>query len=49
VTPPRVEEESDDIEEETGIVGEGAGAAEGEADDAGADEVPAEAGDSGGE
>jgi large subunit ribosomal protein L25 len=49
ITPPRVEEESDEIEEETGVVGEGAGEAEGEGEDAGAEEVPAEAGDSGGE
>jgi hypothetical protein len=49
ITPPRVEEESDEIEEETGVVGEGAGEAEGEPEDAGAEEVPADAGDSGGE
>jgi large subunit ribosomal protein L25 len=49
VTPPRVEEEPEEIEEETGIVGEGAGEAEGEAGDAGAEEAPADAGDSGGE
>jgi large subunit ribosomal protein L25 len=49
VTPPRVEEEPEEIEAETGIVGEGAGEAEGEAEDAGADEAAADAGDSGGE
>jgi large subunit ribosomal protein L25 len=49
ITPPRVEEEPEEIEEETGIVGEGAGEAEGEAGDAGAEEAPADAGDSGGE
>jgi large subunit ribosomal protein L25 len=49
VTPPRVEEEPDEIEEETGVVGEGAGEAEGEPEDAGADEVPADADGSGGE
>jgi large subunit ribosomal protein L25 len=49
VTPPRVEEEPEEIEEETELVGEGAGEAEGEAEDAGADEAPADAGESGGE
>ena len=50
ITPPRVEEEPEEIEEETGVVGEGEGEAEGEAEDAGADEVPADAGEeSGGE
>jgi large subunit ribosomal protein L25 len=50
VSPPRVEEEPEEIEEETGVVGEGEGEAEGEAEDAGADEVPADAGEeSGGE
>ena len=49
ITPPRVEEEPEEIEEETGLVGEGAGEAEGEAEDAGADEVPADAEESGGE
>jgi large subunit ribosomal protein L25 len=49
ITPPRVEEEPEEIEEETGVVGEGAGEAEGEGEDAGADEVPADADESGGE
>jgi large subunit ribosomal protein L25 len=49
ISPPRVEEEPEEIEEETGVVGEGAGEAEGEGEDAGADEVPADAGESGGE
>ena len=49
ISPPRVEEEPEEIEEETGVVGEGAGAAEGEPEDAGAEEVPADAGESGGE
>jgi len=49
ITPPRVEEEPEEIEEETGVVGEGEGEAEGEAEDAGAEEVPADAGESGGE
>jgi large subunit ribosomal protein L25 len=50
LAPPRVEEEPEEIEEETGVVGEGEGEAEGEAEDAGADEVPADAGEeSGGE
>ena len=40
LTPPRLETEDDDIEAETGIVGEGAGTAEGSPADAGADEVP---------
>ena len=47
LTPPRLqlEEEETEIEEETELVGEGAGEAEGEPDDAGAEEVPADAGD----
>jgi large subunit ribosomal protein L25 len=49
VLAPRAEEVDDEIEAETGIVGEGAGTAEGEAEDADAGDVPAEAGDSGGE
>jgi len=50
LVPPRVEEEPEEIEEETGIVGEGEGEAEGAPEDAGADEVPADAGEeSGGE
>jgi large subunit ribosomal protein L25 len=50
ITPPRVEEEPEEIEEETGVVGEGEGEAEGEGEDAGADEAPADAGEeSGGE
>jgi large subunit ribosomal protein L25 len=49
ISPPRVEEEPEEIEEETGVVGEGAGEAEGEGEDAGADEVPADAGESDGE
>lgn len=40
LTPPRLETEDDDIEAETGVVGEGAGTAEGSAADAGAGEVP---------
>jgi large subunit ribosomal protein L25 len=45
LTPPRLETEADEIEAETGIVGEGAGAAEGSAADADAGAVPADAGD----
>ncbi len=45
LTPPRIESEGDDIEAETGIVGEGAGRAEGSAADAAAGDVPADAGD----
>jgi large subunit ribosomal protein L25 len=45
VTPPRVEEEPEEIEVETGVVGEGEGEAEGAAEDAGAEEAPADAGD----
>ncbi|MFP5363134.1 MAG: 50S ribosomal protein L25 [Thermoleophilia bacterium] len=40
LTPPRLETEGEEIEAETGIVGEGAGTAEGSPADAGADEVP---------
>src|SRR3954453_13657867 len=50
LTPPRVEVEPDeDLETETGLVGEGEGEAEGSDEDAGAEEVPADAGDSGDE
>jgi len=50
ISPPRVEEEPEEIEEETGVVGEGEGEAEGEGEDAGADEAAADAGEeSGGE
>jgi large subunit ribosomal protein L25 len=45
LTPPRLETEDDEIEAETGIVGEGAGVAEGSAADADAGDVPADAGD----
>ena len=45
LTPPRLEAELDEIEEETGVVGEGAGEAEGSAEDADAGDVPADAGD----
>jgi large subunit ribosomal protein L25 len=45
LTPPRLETEDDEIEAETGIVGEGAGEAEGSAADADAGDVPADAGD----
>ena len=44
LTPPRLETEDDELEQETGVVGEGAGAAEGSAADAGAGDVPANAG-----
>jgi large subunit ribosomal protein L25 len=46
LTPPRLEAELDEIEEETGVVGAGAGEAEGSAEDADAGDVPADAGDS---
>jgi large subunit ribosomal protein L25 len=50
LTPPRVEvEPEDELETETELVGEGAGEAEGGDEDAGAEEVPADADDSGGE
>jgi len=50
LTPPRLQDEEDDaIEQETGIVGEGAGEGEGSAQDADAGDVPADAGDSGSE
>jgi len=49
LTPPRLEAELDELETETGVVGEGAGEAEGSDADADAGEVPADAGDSGGE
>jgi large subunit ribosomal protein L25 len=45
LTPPRLETELDEIEQETGVVGEGAGTAEGSAADADAGDVPADAGD----
>jgi large subunit ribosomal protein L25 len=46
LTPPRLEAELDELEQETGVVGEGAGVAEGSAADADAGAVPADAGDS---
>jgi large subunit ribosomal protein L25 len=49
LTPPRLETELDELETETGVVGEGAGEAEGSDADADAGDVPADAGDSGGE
>jgi large subunit ribosomal protein L25 len=49
LTPPRVEEEPEEVETETELVGEGAGEEEGEESDAGAEEVPADADESGGE
>jgi len=50
LTPPRLEIESDDeIETETGVVGEGAGAAEGSGEDASPGDVPTEGGDGEGE
>jgi large subunit ribosomal protein L25 len=49
LTPPRVEEEPEEVETETGLVGEGAGEEEGEESDAGAEQVPADADESGGE
>ena len=45
LTPPRLETEEEEIEEETGVVGEGAGVAEGSAADVDAGDVPADAGD----
>ena len=45
LTPPRLETEGDELETETGVVGEGAGTAEGSAADADAGDVPADAGD----
>jgi large subunit ribosomal protein L25 len=39
LSPPRIETEDDEIEEETGVVGEGAGRAEGSAADADAGDV----------
>jgi len=45
LTPPRLEAELDELEQETGVVGEGAGTAEGSAADADAGDVPANAGD----
>jgi large subunit ribosomal protein L25 len=49
LTPPRLESELDELETETGVVGEGAGEAEGADEDADAGDVPADAGDSGSE
>jgi large subunit ribosomal protein L25 len=49
LSPPRLETELDELETETGVVGEGAGAAEGSDADADAGDVPADAGGSGGE
>jgi large subunit ribosomal protein L25 len=45
LTPPRLEDELEEIEEETGLVGEEAAEAEVTAEEAEADEVPADAGD----
>ena len=46
ITPPSVSTESDDeVETETEVVGEGGGEAEGSSEDAGADEVPEDAGE----
>ncbi|MEA2319548.1 MAG: large subunit ribosomal protein [Solirubrobacteraceae bacterium] len=45
LVPPTVETESDELEEETGRVGEGAGELEGSEADADAGDVPADAGD----
>jgi large subunit ribosomal protein L25 len=46
ITPPSVSTESDDaVETETEVVGEGGGTAEGSSEDAGADEVPENAGE----
>ncbi|WP_205699514.1 50S ribosomal protein L25 [Conexibacter sp. SYSU D00693] len=47
--PTAVEEPGDEVETETEVVGEGAGEAEGSAEDADAGDVPADAGDTGGE
>jgi len=49
LSPPRIEEEPEEVETETELVGEGAGEEEGEESDAGAEEVPADADESGGE
>jgi large subunit ribosomal protein L25 len=50
LSPPRLEVEPDDeIETETGVVGEGAGEAEGSAEDASPGDVPTEGGDGEGE
>lgn len=50
ITPPSVAEVPDDeVETETGVVGEGAGEAEGSDEDADAGDVPADADGSGGE
>jgi large subunit ribosomal protein L25 len=50
LSPPSVSTEDEEgIETETEVVGEGAGEAEGSADDADAGDVPADAGDAGGE
>jgi large subunit ribosomal protein L25 len=45
LVPPTVETEGEELEEETGRVGEGAGELEGSAADADAGDVPADAGD----
>jgi large subunit ribosomal protein L25 len=45
LVPPTVETESDELEEETGRVGDGAGELEGSEADADAGDVPADAGD----
>jgi large subunit ribosomal protein L25 len=44
ITPPTVVEEPEEPETEVGVVGEGAGEAEGSAEDAGAGEVPSDEG-----
>lgn len=49
ITPPTAEPAEDAIETEVGVVGEGAGTAEGSAADADAGDVPADAGGEGGE
>ena len=46
LTPPRLEAELEELEQETGVVGEGVGEAEGSEADADAGDVPADAGDS---
>jgi hypothetical protein len=46
LTPPRLQTEDEEgVEEETALVGEGAGTAEGSDADADAGDVPADAGD----
>jgi large subunit ribosomal protein L25 len=49
ITLPTAEPVEEEIETEVGVVGEGAGTAEGSAEDAGAGEAPADAGGEGGE